>query len=79
MAAAGLGPEGCGFEWGLPASLGDGATHCMEFRDRWRRPVLMQAGGRAAQSCSFAFRWRPAIRSFVDGWRGGSFEGWVMQ
>ncbi len=79
VAAAGLGPERCGFELALPATLLDGATHRMEFRDRLRRPVLMQVGGRTAESCSFAHHWRPAIRSFVDGWRGGSFEGWVLQ
>ncbi len=79
VARAGLGPEQAGFELALPPAWLDGETHRLEFRDRLRRPVAMQVGERTAHSCDFAHRWRPAIRSFVDGWRGGSFEGWVLQ
>ena len=79
VAQAGLGPEGVGFELALPASLLDGQTRRLEFRDRLRRTVVMQVDGRRAESCDFAHQWRPALRSFVDGWRGGTFEGWVLQ
>ena len=73
------GPEVVGYEITLPLALLDGQTHRMEFRDAWRRPVVMQVGDRAAESCDFAHRWRPKIQSFVDGLRGGAFEGWVLQ
>ncbi len=79
VAQAELGPAASGFELSLPASLLDGQSHRMEFRDRRRRLVMMQAGGKAAASCDFAHRPRLALRSFVDGWRGGTFEGWVLQ
>ena len=79
VARAGLGPEPVGFELALPRPWLDGETHRLEFRDRLRRPVVMQVGERTAESCDFAYRWRPAIRSFVDGWRGGSFEGWLLR
>ena len=79
VAQSGLAPEIVGYEVQLPVEILDGEIHRMEFRDVMRRPVTMIVNDQRADSCDFAYRWRPPIRSFIDGWRGGAFEGWVLR
>jgi GT2 family glycosyltransferase len=79
VAKAGLGTEMVGYEVTLPLELLDGENHRIELRDILRRSVTMLVGDRQFESYDFAYRWRPPIRSYIDGLRGGAFEGWVLQ
>ena len=76
---AGLASEFVGFEAQLPDALLDGETHRIEFRDRLRRPVAPFSNDRRVDSVDFEHHWRPEIRCFVDGLRGGAFEGWALR
>ncbi|MEJ1979383.1 MAG: glycosyltransferase family 2 protein [Acetobacteraceae bacterium] len=68
-----------GFTFVIPRELLDGATRRLEFRDAYRRHLRMHVEGRPASSCDFSHVWRPQVKGFVDGPRGGAFEGWLLQ
>ncbi len=79
VSQAGFGSELAGYELQLPYALLDGETHRIEFRDRLRRPVTLLSQDQRIESIDFQHRWVPEVRCFVDGLRGGAFEGWALQ
>ena len=79
VARSGLAPEIVGYRATLPRHLLDGQPHHVEFRDARRRPVILRVNNQEADSFSFTANWQPRVSSYVDGLRGGAFEGWVLR
>ena len=79
VADTGAAPETVGFQFAVPREWLDGSMRHLEFRDTNRRHIPMHVNGKPAVSCDFAYTWQPRIQGFVDGLRGGAFEGWVLQ
>ena len=78
---AGINPgfQNLGFQLTLPEDLADNETHKLEMRDRRRREVPLVLNGQECHYVDFKLEWKPNVRSFVDGFRHGAFEGWVMR
>lgn len=79
VAEAGLAPETVGYRATLPRHLLDGQPHHVEFRDARRLQVILRVNDQEAESFNFTAQWQPRVRSYVDGLRGGGFEGWVLR
>jgi GT2 family glycosyltransferase len=79
VAEAGLAPETVGFRATLPRHLLDGKSHHVELRDARRLRVILRVNDQEAESFNFTALWQPRVRSYVDGLRGGGFEGWVLR
>ena len=79
VAHAGLAPETVGYHVSLPRNLLDGQPHHVEFRDARRLPIIMRVNDQEAEAFNFTVLWQPRVRSYVDGFRSGGFEGWVLR
>ena len=71
--------QNLGFQLALPEDLADNETHRLDFRDRRRREVPIILNGEECRYLDIRLEWKPNVRSHVDGFRHGAFEGWAMR
>ena len=76
---AGFGFIDLGFQLAIPSNVLDGEEHRLEVRDQHRRIVPIVITGQHAPYVDFRSRPIPKVSSYVDGFRHGAFEGWVVR
>ena len=72
-------PLHVGLSFDIPASLMDGRSHELTIRDSLRNVVQFAMNNRIQESLSFTIDFHPRVISFIDGFRNGGIEGWLLR